>query len=495
MTHDSQKNRDEEGGSRTPSTPGSWREMADRYGHTIEEVKEQLPIEWVIAIAAGVGLVENGEGRSIGLCPFHSDQAPSLDVYGNGERWGCFPCTRAGDVFDFIGDYWGLTEFGARFEKSLELLQTFEDEASDWKSIISTAEPVKPVTIAKLGEEVQVFLNLIERETTKPVRDLLAGKKGLEEIDLDWLRKTWRLGVTGTGEVVAPYWDREGHIVSYKTRRPDRGGWFTRKGTSLTALYGEWQLVGADAEADIWLCEGETDTWLASWLLRGRGIALGLPAGAGSHTTDDWVELMRDRRVTLAFDADAAGRMAAQRWWLQIHNVAREVLITFPESDLRESRDPMAVLEGGKIVPPESGFLITDPSGRFYQQLNRNGTPGEMVSNFVFEPSKHITYLDTHGTKAMDGFEGLFADETFHKRRITKAHFRTAQTLREWSNDNGRAWYGAPAKHAQGVFDQLKARTQGYASMDYTLTGYKPGKLVKVDILVAGEVLGGEYLK
>ena len=36
-------------------------------------------------------------------------------------------------------------------------------------------------------------------------------------------------------------------------------------------------------------------------------------------------------------------------------------------------------------------------------------------------------------------------------------------------------------------FDQLKARTQGYASMDYTLTGYKPGKLVKVDILVNGE--------
>jgi GTP-binding protein LepA len=35
--------------------------------------------------------------------------------------------------------------------------------------------------------------------------------------------------------------------------------------------------------------------------------------------------------------------------------------------------------------------------------------------------------------------------------------------------------------------DQLKSRTQGYASMDYSLSEYRPGKLVKVDILVSGD--------
>ena len=35
--------------------------------------------------------------------------------------------------------------------------------------------------------------------------------------------------------------------------------------------------------------------------------------------------------------------------------------------------------------------------------------------------------------------------------------------------------------------DQLKSRTQGYASMDYSLSDYRPGRLVKVDILVSGD--------
>ncbi len=54
-------------------------------------------------VVEGYGVQLFGRGRvRQGVCPFHEEQEGSFTVYADSERWFCFGCGEGGDVIDFV---------------------------------------------------------------------------------------------------------------------------------------------------------------------------------------------------------------------------------------------------------------------------------------------------------------------------------------------------------------------------------------------------------
>jgi DNA primase len=66
----------------------------------IPALKRRHPLGEAVE-AAGVELRGRGRVRQ-GLCPFHEETEPSFTVYADTQRWYCFGCGLGGDVLDFI---------------------------------------------------------------------------------------------------------------------------------------------------------------------------------------------------------------------------------------------------------------------------------------------------------------------------------------------------------------------------------------------------------
>ncbi len=421
-----------------------------------EEIRRRLPLEWVASGPAAIELERTSESQAKGLCPFHDDHNPSLNVYEYGQRWKCFPCGKGGDLFDFVGEIWELDGFSHKLAKAEELLRAFEAkgraDGCRWQGLVDRDGPSTPVDIEVLTQEVGRAVAHSLRETTEPLRDLLE-EKGLVDIDLRWLQNHWRLGVTPSGDVLASHWNSEGTLVSYKTRTPGKGGWFAKKGAPLRCLYGEWQLPNLPDHFDVVLCEGETDTWLASWLLRGRGIALGLPAGANSRIRDEWVEVLAGRNVVLCFDNDLPGRSAAREWHRRLDGVARSVRVTFPETDLVESHEPMKILEGGFVVPPHQPFIEIAGNRSGYMEMGKNG-PIAAVSNFIFAPVRFIELVDAQGHRRSWAIEVLFeGDPTPHI--LAEDDLSGPKSINRWATSRQRTWYGSSQRPVDALASLL----------------------------------------
>ncbi|MBQ9714951.1 MAG: translation elongation factor 4 [Clostridia bacterium] len=90
-----------------------------------------------------------------------------------------------------------------------------------------------------------------------------------------------------------------------------------------------------------------------------------------------------------------------------------------------------------------------------------------IVNAFVYTPPEYVgAIMDLCQEK-----RGTFVDMEYIDPKRVKLHYE--MPLNEIIYD---------------FFDTLKSRTRGYASFDYEITGYRPSKLVKLDMLLNGEL-------
>lgn len=131
--------------------------------------------------------------------------------------------------------------------------------------------------------------------------------------------------------------------------------------------------------------------------------------------------------------------------------------------------------------------IITTAPSVIYKVTKTDGTLIELTNPTNLPEPSEISYMEEPVVKASiispSDYVGAVMD-LCQTRRGTFKDMQYLEATRVVLN------YDIPLNEIiYDFFDQLKSRTKGYASLDYELKGYEETKLVKLDILLNGEIV------
>jgi GTP-binding protein LepA len=125
------------------------------------------------------------------------------------------------------------------------------------------------------------------------------------------------------------------------------------------------------------------------------------------------------------------------------------------------------------VTAPNVAYRVLTPTGEWIEVHNPSDMPSELEA--VEEP-----YIKASVIVPKDYVGPVM--ELCNERRGRFDH------LEYLSEQRVHLTYELPlAEIVLDFYDQLKSRTRGYASFDYDLVGFRPGELVRVDVLLAGD--------
>ncbi len=314
------------------------------------EVKERLKREVSIqrlAEARGIKLTRSGK-ELIGLCPFHDDRNPSLNIDPVKNVWSCKgACGEGGDVF-----LWVMRAEGVSFHHALELLKRDYAPSAGPVVKIATVPKLPPLIDAtaddkKLLGTVVDYYNRTLKDSPEAQRYLV--KRGLESSEiidrfkLGYANRSLCLHLPASnraageaqrtrlkelgilrnqkpghehfnGSLVIPVFDLAGDVMEMYGRKitPNlRAG--TPDHTYLPGPHrGVWNEEAFIASKEIILCEALIDA-LTFWVAGYRNVTASY--GVNGFTADHRAAFERHgiERVYIAYDRDDAGDKAAAK--------------------------------------------------------------------------------------------------------------------------------------------------------------------------------------
>jgi DNA primase catalytic core len=311
-----------------------------------ERIKREVSIQR-LAEARGIKLHRSGK-ELIGLCPFHDDRNPSLNIDPAKNVWSCKgACGEGGDVI-----LWVMRAEGISFHHALELLR--KDYAPSAGPVVKIGTvPKLPPLIDATAENKKLLETVVGyyHETLKgtPEAQQYLVKRGLQSAEmvehfrLGYANRTLsyhlpasnraageaqrtrlkELGILRNqkpghehfnGSLVVPVFNLAGEVVEMYGRKITPN---LRAGTP-DHLYlpgehrGVWNEEALIASKDIILCEALIDA-LTFWVAGYRNVTASY--GVNGFTADHRAAFERHgtKRVYIAYDRDEAGDKAAAK--------------------------------------------------------------------------------------------------------------------------------------------------------------------------------------
>jgi DNA primase len=287
--------------------------------------------------------------RYTGLCPFHAEKTPSFSINQEAGLYYCFGCGARGDAITFVREVEHL-DFVDAVERlaSLANIELHYDEASVSKDrqrrnrlaeVVAAAVAYYHELLLKSpdanrargyvrsrgfeGDAVRHFQLGWAPEgfdaLSRHLQQQRFARDDVVQAGLAFVNRTNKLQDQFRGRLMFPIFDVRGDAVGFggRTLGTDPRKYMNSPETPLyhksRVLYGlNWAKGEIVARGDVIICEGYTD--VMAFALAGSPNAV---ATCGTALADEHFGVLKNfaRRITLAYDADSAGRSAAERWY------------------------------------------------------------------------------------------------------------------------------------------------------------------------------------